>query len=166
MLSKPQYGWIGITIEKTLCGTASYIDDVPFLFLERLIAYFRMQKEGYPAEFSLCLDCEGYNIGLLSFDRRLYFLDTREECSELFSYKGEVLGIKEISPVTYHLPPYSDAFALLKMISQEVIADIEKYLDDWVHFLPEDDFLTEEEIENRRNRLLSDCKTLKNLIKE
>lgn len=166
MLSKPQYGWTGIYIGRTLRGTASYIDDVPFLFLKSLIAYFRMQKEEYPAEFSLCLDCEGYEIGLLSFDRKLYFLDTREECSELFSYKGEVLGIKEISPMTYQLPPYSDAFALLKKISQEVVSDIEKYADDWVHFLPEDDFLTEEEIENRRNRLLSDCKTLKNLIKE
>lgn len=166
MLSKPRHGWTEVYIGNIFLGMASYIDDVPFLFLERLIAYFRMQKEGYPAEFSLCLDCEGYNIGLLSFDRRLYFLDTREECSELFSYKGEVLGIKEISPATYHLPLYSNAFALLKKISQEVIADIEKYLDDWVSFLPEIEFLKEEEIENRRKRLLSDCKTLKNLIKE
>ena len=68
MLGKPQNGWTIISYNGREFAEASYIDDVPLMVLDELLAYYTEPEH----KFNLVFDNEPIEIGFVEFASEVY----------------------------------------------------------------------------------------------
>ena len=130
MLGKPKGGWAKITLCGKDIGAASYLDWLPGIVLEACIRYLECAKRdydrwGYAAGeygFNLEFDGEGLGrFGIVEIGEDFYIYDKRG--SEPPYVRLTELDLK---------PFRHDGLKFIKSLTEEVLADIKEYFEQWV----------------------------------
>jgi len=132
VFSKPAYGWSRVEIGE-FCGEASYLTDVPFDILSALIAHFE-----YNIATGVLFDEEGSDFVFMVDKCKSYILSDRDE-----------LRIYEIHKDDYE-------------IAEEIINDIEEYIDGWAGWLSYDHDIC---VESRKTEIQKLINELRNVTK-
>lgn len=154
MLTKPWCGWAHMTAFGTDVGPVSDIEDVPVTLLNAFISYFKERVTGnrrrpFP---SLSFDTEGYTVGILEFDDRLFAADTK-------SGTPPYLNLREIKDNADALTSPEE---YLTVLGKELVSDIGESLDAWTRWGYEP--MSDEEYKNRKILLLRKCSTLTEMV--
>ncbi|MFN2938467.1 hypothetical protein ACKX2D_05390 [Lachnospiraceae bacterium YH-ros2226] len=144
MLSLPIAGWVTVTINNTVLGAASYLDDVPSIVLDAFISCLTdMATTDLPTHLSITLDAEGYQFGCLVWNRTLYLVNNAKN-------EPPYLNMTEVPVDDLADYPPDNLGKYLVTLAHEVYNDIHDHLDDWCHYNP-DAFDSEERQEKYRH---------------
>ena len=152
MLGTPINGWAEIKIGQEKIGNASYLTDPAMDCLDAFLRYFDTNSF---LPFGLIFDAEGYYFGIMEFADYLYIADDKTD--------DDKLNLREINPIDLNLTEYAGHHEILTCLAKECVNDIVDNLEGWVHWFTYANE-TEENLEKRRQELLSKIKHLKNYI--
>lgn len=135
MFSTPKFGWTSWKISGHKIGSISYIDDVPFIFINTCCDYLTN-----PVGFNIVFDGEGNDHGLSLIGN--YF------CT--YSFQGEEPPyLSEITPVSDFILDKKDGIKFIEKLLEEALNDFEQDFDFWAEWNPG---LYEEETEIEEER--------------
>lgn len=172
MLSLPIAGWVTVTINHTVIGNASYLDDVPSIVLDAFISCLNdMATTDLPTHLSITFDAEGYQFGCVVWNRTLYLIHnakneppyvnmTEVPVDDLGDNPADYTSDDSTDyPTDYSVDcPVDDSVdystdnldKYLVTLAHEVYNDIHDHLDDWCRYNP-DAFDSEERQEEYRH---------------
>lgn len=160
MLSLPIAGWVTVTINNTVLGAASYLDDVPSIVLDAFISCLNdMATTDLPTHLSITFDAEGYQFGCIVWNRTLYLVNNaKNEPPYVNLTEVPVDDLADYPPDDSTDYPVDDSVdystdnldKYLVTLAHEVYNDIHDHLDKWCRYNP-DAFDSEERQEEYRH---------------
>lgn len=115
MLGKPSCGWVTVSYDNEIIGSASYLTDVDVDLLSTCVKYLRGDIDRFYVDFN----AEGYLFGFTQINNEIYIY-TEED--------ADAYGAPRLKWISSN---YIDPLYLVEDIAQEVSNDIEKNFDDW-----------------------------------
>lgn len=139
MFEKPHAGWSSWTVNGHEIGRVSYLDDIPYEFMNACRNYIYS-----PGAFNLSFDAEGWDVGLVQIDCYFCGYDTRSS--------KEPPYVNNLTAVSDMLLEEDEAVDFVKGMLREAIEDFERDFDLWALWNP-DSYEDEKEVEEARENL-------------
>lgn len=155
MLSKPYHGWTTISVGNIILGPASYIQDVPIDCLDIFLSYFSPENK---LGFNFSFDAEGYSFGLIEFDSYLFSANENPESGSL--------DLKEIRGSCFDEKTNDLAEGILVRLANELVDDINNYMDEWVEWDLDYDMMSDDNKKKRKELLKSKVEALSSVLKK